>query len=134
VLICRLLGATGSHSKANPLASLAAASTFWLIFSLPLAYGLGQQKSAWFFSAMLLIIGGRYLVFSSLFGMRLYWVLGLSLAGAGFALGWLGASAFLVAAVGAALEIAFALVCLVQHRRWVRRGDTPSPALLRDAA
>jgi hypothetical protein len=83
---------------------------------------------------MLLIIGGRYLVFSSLFGMRLYWALGLSLAGAGFALGWLGASAFLVAAVGAALEIAFALACLAQHRRWLRRGDTPSPALLRDAA
>jgi hypothetical protein len=134
VLICRLLGATGSHAKANPLGSLAAASTFWLIFSLPLAYGLGQQKAAWFFSAMLLIIGGRYLVFSSLFGMRLYWALGLSLAGAGFALGWLGASAFLVAAVGAALEIAFALACLAQHRRWLRRGDTPSPALLRDAA
>jgi len=60
--------------------------------------------------------------------------LGLSLAGAGFALGWLGASAFLVAVVGAALEITFALACLMQYRRWVRRGDTGSPALLRDAA
>src|SRR5512145_1691315 len=38
VLICRMLGASGSHSKTNPLAPLAAASTFWLIFSLPPAY------------------------------------------------------------------------------------------------
>jgi hypothetical protein len=129
VLICRLLGATGSHSKTNPLGSLAAASTFWLIFSLPLAYGLGQQKAAWFFSAMLLIIGGRYLVFASLFGMRLYWALGLSLAGAGFSLGLLGASAFLVAAVGAVLEFSFAVACLAQHRRWMQRGDTPPPTL-----
>jgi hypothetical protein len=129
VLICRMLGASGSHAKSNPLGSLAAASTFWLIFSLPLAYGLGQQKAAWFFSAMLLVIGGRYLVFASLFGMRLYWALGLSLAAAGFTLGWLGASAFLVAAIGAALEVVFAIACLVQHRRWMQHGDVPPPTL-----
>ncbi len=59
LLICKLLGARGSHSKGNPLGELAGASTFWLIFSLPLAYGLGLQNAGWFFLAMLLVIGGR---------------------------------------------------------------------------
>jgi hypothetical protein len=41
----------------------------------------------------------------------------------------LGASAFVVAAIGAALEAVFAIVCLVQHRRWIRHGDVPPPTL-----
>lgn len=117
VLICRLLGATGSHDKGNPLGLLAGASTFWLIFCLPLAYGLGLQDPAWFFAAMLLVIGGRYLVFGTLFGMRLYWALGLALAAAGFGLAWLGAAALVIVAVGAATEAAFGLACVAQHRR-----------------
>jgi hypothetical protein len=121
VLICKLLGARGSHTPGNPLGLLAGASTFWLIFCLPLAYLLGMQKPGWFFSAMLIIIGGRYLVFSTLFGMQLYWVLGLALAASGFALGYLVVPVYVGAATGAALEAVFAVVCLMQHRRWVRQ-------------
>ena len=122
MLICRLLGASGKHTRGNPLASLAGASTFWLIFMLPLAYGLSLHDIDWFFPAMLLVIGGRYLVFATLFGMRLYWVLGLALAAAGFALGRVGAPAVVAAAVGASIEMAFAVACLVMHRRWMRTG------------
>lgn len=122
LLICRLLGAAGSHSKDNPLGLLAGASTFWLIFCLPMAYGLGLQQPAWFFAAMLLVIGGRYLVFGTLFGMRLYWALGLALAGAGFALAWLDAPAVVVVAAGAAIEAVFAVACVTLHRRWLRQG------------
>ena len=116
ILICRLMGASGSHSRDNPFASLAAASTFWLIFCLPLAYGLGLQNPAWFFAAMLMVIGGRYQVFATLFGMRLYWALGFALAAAGVALTWQHASAALVVSAGAAIEWVFAVVCLIQHR------------------
>jgi hypothetical protein len=127
MLICRLLGATGRHTAGNPLAVLAAASTFWLIFSLPLAYGLSLQNLAWFFPAMLLVIGGRYLVFATMFGMRLYWVLGLALAAAGFALGRSGASPLVGAAAGAAIEMAFAAACLVLHRRWTLTTSVETP-------
>jgi len=134
LLLCRWLGAPGVHAKGNPLAPLAAASTFWLIFSLPLAYGLGLQKPGWFFAAMLLVIGGRYLVFATLYGMRLYWALGLVLAAVGFASGWLGAPAMPVALAGAAVELAFAVAGIVQHRKWVRPERASSPAPLREAA
>jgi len=118
LLICKLFGARGTHTKGNPLGQLAGASTFWLIFCLPVAYVLGLQSPSWFFSAMLLIIGGRYLVFATIYGMRLYWILGLALAASGFALTALNASAHIVAVVGAALEAVFAIICVVQHRRW----------------
>lgn len=120
VVVCKLLGARGTHTKGNPLSQLAAASTFWLIFCLPLAYVLSLRKPEWFFPAMLLIIGGRYLVFATLYGMHLYWALGLALAAAGFALGYLAAPVHVAAATGAALEVIFGVICLVQHRRWMR--------------
>lgn len=116
-IICKVLRSRGAHTKGNPLGQLAGASTFWLIFSLPIAYVVGMQHAGWFFAAMLLVIGGRYLVFATLYGMRLYWVLGLALAFAGFALGSLSAPAYVVAGAGAALEAGFAAICLIRHRR-----------------
>lgn len=127
VLLCKLLGARGAHTKGNPLGELAGASTFWLIFCLPLAYALSLQEPRWFFPAMLLVIGGRYLVFATLYGMRLYWALGLVLAFAGFALGYRMAPAPVAAATGAAIETVFAIICLVQHRRWASPASSPAP-------
>lgn len=128
LLICRVLGAPGAHAKANPLGPLAAASTFWLIFSLPLAYGLGLQQPAWFFAAMLLVIGGRYLVFATVYGLRLYWTLGLTLAGAGVAIGWLKLSPTVAAFGGAGIELAFAGMLAVQHRARARFGAADESA------
>ncbi|RNF85276.1 DUF7010 family protein [Montanilutibacter psychrotolerans] len=124
VLIAKLLGRPGNHSKGNPLGSLALASTAWLIFSLPLAYAVSLLRIEWFFPAMLLVIGGRYLVFSSLFGMRIYWVCGLALAGAGYFLAQAGASPTLGAAAGAAIEAVFAAAIFVLNRRELRSNSS----------
>jgi len=120
LLLCRLLGTPGTHTKGNPFGLLAGASTFWLIFSLPLAYVAGLNRPEWFFSAMLLVIGGRYLVFATIYGMRLYWALGLALAAAGAVLTWLRFPALVVVAAGAVIELAFGVAAIVQHRNWVR--------------
>lgn len=128
LLLCRLIGSPGAHTKGNPFGQLAGASTFWLIFSLPLAYALGLRQAAWFFSAMLLIIGGRYLVFATIYGMRLYWALGLALAAAGAVSAPLRAPATVIVAAGAAIELVFGIAAVVQHRSWARKADLPSPA------
>jgi Family of unknown function (DUF7010) len=120
VLICKSLGASGSFSKGNPFGSLAFATTLWLIFSLPLTYVVALQRIEWFFPAMLLVIGGRYLTFGTLFGMRVYWALGLALAGAGVWLGRLSTAPAVVALAGASIEFSFALVVLGLHARWAR--------------
>lgn len=112
VLLCRAAGRPGSHSKGNPFGGLALAGTVWMILCLPLAYGVSLQRMEWFFPAMLLVIGGRYLTFSTMYGRRIYWVCGFALAGAGYVLGRMGASPTLGAAAGAGIEAAFALAIL----------------------
>lgn len=131
LLLCKLLGAPGAHSKGNPLGQLAGASTFWLIFSLPLAYGLGLSQPAWFFLGMLLVIGGRYLVFASVYGMRLYWALGLALAASAIVLALCRAPAVFVVAVGAVIEFAFGAAAFAQHRKWVLASNSFKPTPLR---
>ncbi|HEX4854475.1 DUF7010 family protein [Arenimonas sp.] len=122
VLGCKLLGSRGAHAKGNPFGLLAGASTFWLIFCLPIAYLLSLHLPGLFFPAMLLVIGGRYLVFATVYGLRLYWALGLVLAASGFALAALGASVFAGALAGAVLEAVFGMAGLVLHRRGAAAG------------
>lgn len=108
VLFCRVVGRSGKHTAGNLVAGLAMASTFWLIFCLPLAYAVSLLHIEWFFPAMLLVIGGRYLTFATIYGTRIYWICGLALAAAGYALGSGHASPALGAFAGAAIEALFA--------------------------
>ena len=134
VLLAKMLGRPGKHEPGNPLAALAFATTFWLIFSLPLAYGVSILRIEWFFPAMLLVIGGRYLTFGSLFGMRIYWALGLTLAITGYFLGRAGAPPAVSAFIGAAIEAAFAVTVLVLGRHEVRSNNSFKPKPLRGSA
>lgn len=121
LLIAKVLGAAGAHTKGNPLAELPGANTFWMIICLPLAYIASMQMIAWFFPAMLLIIGGRYLTFGLLYGMRAYWVLGFALAGAGFGLGVLAPAPVVSAGIGAAIEFVFAIAIFTLHGRFMKQ-------------
>ena len=79
----KLLNRTGKHRKNNPLAFLAFESTAILFIGLFLAYSIFQIEKQWFFPVMLMIIGARYLVFQSIYGMKAYWILGLLLTVSG---------------------------------------------------
>jgi hypothetical protein len=117
VLLTRLLGYTGRHALGNPLGPLAMATTFWMIMMLPLAYGVSLLRIDLFFPAMLLVIGGRYLCFHTLYGKRLYWIFGATLALASYALIGLNASVALGGFAGAVIEVVFACVLLAGARR-----------------
>ena len=119
VVLTTVMGRSGIHSKQNPLGTLALATTFWMIMCLPLAYGVSLRRIEWFFPAMLMIIGGRYLTFSTIFGTRLYWLCGGTLAMAGYLVATINAFPAVGAFVGAAIEAAFAIVIFVQARRTV---------------
>ncbi len=71
---------SGKPSPTNPLNNLALEATFLLFVGLFLAYAVSQLRVEWFFLVMLLMIGSRYLIFSTIYGMRHYWLLGASLA------------------------------------------------------
>jgi hypothetical protein len=120
VLLCKALGRTGKHNKSNPLAALAAENTVWLIFSLPVAYAVSIANIQWFFPAMLLIIGGRFFTFHSVYGLRTYWVCGGVLALAAYLLVTSKAHPYVSAFAGAAIESTFAVVIAFSARREMR--------------
>ena len=119
VVLTKVMGRSGTHTKQNALGTLALATSFRMIMCLPLAYGVSLRRIEWFFPAMLMIIGGRYLTFSTIFGTRLYWLCGGTLAMAGYLVATINASPAVGAFVGAAIEAAFAIVIFVQERRTV---------------
>lgn len=117
LLITKALGRSGSHAKGNPLAALALESTILMLLCLPIAWALSLHRLDWFFPAMLLIIGGRYLLFTTMYGLRTYWLLGATLAVAGFALVVLLAPPAAAALTGALIELAFAVYLIGVGRR-----------------
>lgn len=116
VLACKLMSISGTHTKGNPLGSLAMEGTIFMIVCLPLAYGLSLQHTEWFFQGMLLIIGGRYLTFATIYGNKLYWVLGGLLVMAAYLLFSFKVQCFGSALTGAAIEIIFGLFMLIGFR------------------
>ena len=117
ILLNKVLGNSGTHAQGNLLGRLAMEGTIFMIMCIPLAYGLSFQKVEWFFQGMLLIIGGRYLTFATLYGSRLYWALGIGLGLAAYLLFTLHAASHTTVLTGAAIEIVFGLVMLTVVRR-----------------
>lgn len=114
-LIEKLIGVKGGHDKNNPLGKLGMEGTIWMIMCIPLAYGLSLNKSEWFFQGMLMIIGGRYLTFASIFGMRIYWVLGAVLGLSAYILFNFQVNDFASALTGGLIEITFGIVMYVLY-------------------
>ena len=108
VVIAKLLGRQGAHATGNPLGALALETTVLLLLGFPLAYGMYSANTLWFFPAMLLVIGGRYFTFATLYGLRVYWVCGGLLAVVGMILVAQRAPFFVGAFAGSAIELVFA--------------------------
>ncbi len=125
LVMAKLAGRAGMHQKTNPLGRLAMFSTFGLLAGCALALWVATMKLEWFFPTMLLVIGGRYLVFTAVYGLRLYWALGFTLAAAGLVLGGVltapspelkALGPLLGAATGAGIEALFGVVLFLQGR------------------
>ncbi len=117
VLLCKALGRSGRHSKDNPLAPLAIEGTIWMVLSILVAAGIALYRVEWFFPAMLLIIGGRYLTFVTLYGIRIYWAFGATLAASAIPLVVLEAPAIFGAYTGALIEYAYAIAIFAAVKR-----------------
>ena len=117
VILTKLLGHSGKHSSGNALGGLASESTFWLLAGCAIAYGMHVLRIEWFFPAMLLVIGGRYLTFQTLYGLRTYWVCGAVLCITGLALALARAPVATGAFAGACIELVFAAVLFTRAKR-----------------
>lgn len=69
---------------------------------------------------MLLIIGGRHLTFRTLYGIRIHWACGATLALAVYLLAASRSQAHVAAFAGSAIETAFAATVLIRANRAAR--------------
>lgn len=99
------------------LNQLGMASTIWLILCCGMAYGLFLFKPVLFFPAMMVTIGSRYLVFASMFGRSIFWVMGVSLIVAGNVALFAAIPPVVAAAVGGLIEVLFAGVVFSKAAR-----------------
>jgi len=109
VLLAKACGARGGHTPGNRLGRLAGEVTIWMLLGITMALALYTLQPQWFYPAMLAVIGGRYLSFQTLYGLRSYWMLGAALALVGVATLLLRAPPAVAALAGGALEWAFAV-------------------------
>ncbi len=120
VMLSKALNRSVKHKKGNPLSHLALESTFMLFIGLFIAYLTLQIRPNWFFSIMILIIGGRYLVFFSIYGMRIYWVFGAILILSGVS-GFLFNTPFhLIGLIGGLIEILFSFIIIYSEKKKLR--------------
>ncbi len=124
VLLTKALGYRGQHAHGNPLGTLALETTVWLVLSMPIAYVVSLFRVDLFFPAMLLVIGGRYATFATMYGTRVYWICGGTLVASAYALAALRAAPATAAFTGAAVETAFAAWIVATTRG---TADTAAP-------
>lgn len=108
IVLAKAFNRSGKHQKDNPLSNLALESTLLLFIGLFIAYLVLQVQGDWFFPIMLMIIGGRYVIFASIYGMRIYWILGLVLVFAGIGNLVLNSPFHVGAIMGGVIELVFA--------------------------
>lgn len=128
MLIGKLAGIAGKHDISNPLGKSAMEGTVWMLMCIPMAFGLSLVRPEWFFQGMLLIIGGRYLTFATLYGMKVYWLLGALLGAAAFVLFAMQAVAFYSALAGALIEILMGTVLYILFRKQRGKNEAAVPA------
>ena len=123
MLLSKALKRSGNHDPKNPLGKLALESTIILFVGLFLAFYVAKLQAEWFYPIMLMIIGVRYLVFNTLYGMKVYWILGASLMFSGMLCIVLNANFVIGAFIGGITEIVFALVIFAQSKGMVLKTE-----------
>jgi hypothetical protein len=116
ILLSKLLKRSGAHHSENPLGKLALESTIILFVGLFLAFYVAKLQVEWFYPIMLMIIGVRYLVFNTLYGAKIYWVLGALLMFSGMLCILLGANFVTGAFIGGATEVLFSILIFNQSK------------------
>lgn len=115
IMLIKSMGRPATTAKTNALKQLGMASTIWLIVCCAMCYGLFLSQPTLFFPAMMAIIGCRYLVFASIYGRAIFWLLGAALLAGANLCYFMAVTPVLAASLGGLIELLFA--CLVMPKR-----------------
>jgi hypothetical protein len=107
----------GRARTPNPMEMLALQSTAFLIIGVAIAYLVSGTYGDWFFAIALLAVGARYLVFQTVYGMRMFLLLGLVLIIIAAAALWFDIAPAFVAFAGGATELLCSAFILVPAKR-----------------
>lgn len=121
-VVNRILGGKATSTKESRLSALAMEGTFFMLMTIPLAYGLSLLRPVWFFQGMLLIIGGRYLTFHTLYGSKLFWLLGSVLGISAYGLFASNAQPLVTTLTGAVIEIVLGIFLFYDFFSKKKRG------------
>jgi hypothetical protein len=116
IIGAKLLGRSGKHASNNSLRHLAIESLAILFAGLFLAYCIAQYNVELFYPIMLLTIGSRYLAFQTLYGLRIYWLMGLLLMVVGISSTMLHLPFIYGAYIGGLIEVIFAMIIFLQSK------------------
>jgi len=119
-VLVRLLGRPGKVSPDNGLWALGAQSAFTVPIGFLLVGAATLHREWWFFPAAMIVVGAHYLPFVTLYGMRLFALLGAALVLAGAGLGLYGPPVF---ALGAWLTSALLIAAGFAGRTQVLREE-----------
>lgn len=127
LLVSRLIFKAPATSRGNPLERLALESTFILFAGILLAWCFLRVAPALAFPAMAVAIGVRYLLFRTIYGNAVYWMLGGSLAVLGglIALVTVALPVNFAMTVGA-IEVCFSLIVFLTGRSAAPVRTTPA--------
>ncbi len=93
-LTVKLLGRPGKVSPENKLWALGSQAAFTVPINFLLVGAATLYKTEWFFPAAMIVVGSHYLMFLTLYGMRMFAVLAAILVMAGAGLGLYGPPIF----------------------------------------
>jgi hypothetical protein len=134
--ILRIMGRPARVNPENRLWALGAQSAFSVGLSFLVVGAIGILFQPWFFPAAMIVVGAHYLVFITLYGMRMFGMLAAILAIAGASLAIYGPQIQTFSLGGwltALILIAFAFIgkrtVLQEEQAAMRSQDTLSPQL-----
>jgi hypothetical protein len=117
MMICRVVEKKAVKPVNNICNQLAMQSTLFMVVCLPIAYGLSFQTPEWFFLSMMLIIGGRYFTFVTIYGNKLYWFLGFVLVIMSYFLFKTKAIPSIILVISGIIEILVGLLLFYQFKK-----------------
>lgn len=115
--VCRKLYNRAKEAAGNPLPGAALESTIAMIGGLVVAWLFIPLRSEYVFPVAAIAAGTRYAIFKTLYGDRLFWLLGALMTGVGLLEIYdLAASPMAPAFAVGAIEVVFAAVLLIRVR------------------
>lgn len=116
IFIAKLFNRSGNDTKGNTLAILSFECTAILFIGLFISYIVFLLKTEWFFTIMLMIVGARYFIFQTIYGMKIYWLIAIAMVITGFFSLFLEIPLYLVALLGGGIELIFATIIMGKEK------------------